>query len=294
MYREAVRRDPSFAVSLGKLARTYRREGNPEAAREALQPFLTADQPEVAWWARRLDAQAYDVEGRYLDALEASRGVVENARELGRDDFLLWALNDTGAWANATGAYGEAEEVFSELYRAKEYSMFGMLTAYGEQERFDNMSRVRAEAAEAIHSAPESLRGRREGQVHFADGFIAWYRDGDAEGTVRLFGEGRAVLRMRETTFLSNEETLALIEVGQAADALAIISRREERQSQSVRHVLAHDVWYLRGRAYEALGEPEQALESYQRLLDVAGDGVREVVLFRDTPERVARLRGDP
>jgi len=62
----------------------------------------------------------------------------------------------------------------------------------------------------------------------------------------------------------------------------------------NVPYLVAHYAWYLRGRAYEALGEPEQALASYQQLLDVAGDGVREVVLFRDTPERVAHLRGEP
>jgi len=82
------------------------------------------------------------------------------------------------------------------------------------------------------------------------------------------------------------------MEVGRAVDALEIIDSMEGLGEGGWPLIFAHAAWYLRGRAYEALDDPERALESYQQLLDVAGDGVREVVLFRDTPERVARLRG--
>jgi len=294
MYREAVNRDPAFGWSLGRLLRTYVREGNPTGGREALQPFLTADQPEVVWWARRWEAHAYDAEGRYLDALEASLGTIESARELGRDDLLLWALPEAGAWANATGAYDEAEEIFTELNRLNPFRGLGILTTYGGQRRFDQMSRVRDAAAEAVETAPESMQGRVEAHVHYADGLIAWYRTGDADATARFFGEGRVIAGASGRTIWAVEEILALIAAGEAAEALAIIDTKEEWQRWVVGHTLAHETLYLRGRAYEALGETEKALGNYRRLLDVAGDGVREVVLFRDTPERVARLTGEP
>jgi tetratricopeptide (TPR) repeat protein len=89
---------------------------------------------------------------------------------------------------------------------------------------------------------------------------------------------------------IQGEEVFALIEVGRASDALGIADSMERLAEQGYYWLLRHAAWYLRGRAYEALGEPEQALHNYGLLLEEAGDGVREVVLFQDTRERVARL----
>ncbi len=298
MFREAVSLDPTWWYSMARLVRTYLKEGNPAGGREALVPFRTAEHQDLAWWARLLEADTYDAEGRYLDALETARAAAEKASDLGRDDLRLTALADAGQWAIATGRYDEAEAIFRErylLYPQRTNVLLRILTTFGMQEHFDEMSRVREGAGANIDAAPDFMRGTAEGRVHFADGLIAWYRDGNPEETVRLFGEGRAAYGITTmTNIFVVEEILALIEVGQAKEALAILDSRDERQRLwQVRHILAHTTWYLRGRAHEALGEPEQALESYQRLLDAAGDGVREVVLFRDTPERVERLRGE-
>jgi tetratricopeptide (TPR) repeat protein len=89
---------------------------------------------------------------------------------------------------------------------------------------------------------------------------------------------------------VEGEEILALIQMGRASDALELISSMERLPERDYYRLLAHTSWYLRGRAYEALGETERALQSYGQLFDVAGDGVREITLFRDTPERLARL----
>jgi hypothetical protein len=77
--------------------------------------------------------------------------------------------------------------------------------------------------------------------------------------------------------------------LGRASDALEVIDGLEDRLGY--RHLLAHLPLYLRGRAYEASGDTELALRSYEELVATIGDGVREVVLFRDTPERIARLK---
>jgi tetratricopeptide (TPR) repeat protein len=297
MFREAIRRDPNLIMPYEHLSRSYLWEGDAAGARTALQPFLTGDDPDIAVWTQMLVKDTYAFEGRYLDALAAERSAFEKASELGADD--RGALEGVGRWANATGAYDDAEEIYVELYSLDPHNraiLFGILTTFGKQGRFEEMSRVRHAAAADIDAAPESMRGRVESLVYFADGLIAWHRDGDAEETVRLFGEARAARGMSKTVRLGRdyqgEEVLALIEVGRASDAMAIIDNLEGFGMASTSPMLVHTAWYLRGRAYEALGETDKALESYQQLLDVAGDGVREVVLFRDTPERVARLRG--
>ena len=115
---------------------------------------------------------------------------------------------------------------------------------------------------------------------------------------MRLFGEGRAVSGLSMPEFdpamgIQGEEVFALIEVGRASDALGITDSMEGLADVGWYSLLRHAAWYLRGRAYEALGETQQAVQSYGKLLDAAGDGVREVTLFRDTPERLARLSAE-
>jgi tetratricopeptide (TPR) repeat protein/tRNA A-37 threonylcarbamoyl transferase component Bud32 len=291
MHREAIRRNPRNRWSYWRLVRSYVEEGDPAGGRAALQPFLTTDDPDVAVYTRWLEAFTYTAEARYLAALDAYRGALAKATDVSQWPDLPANI---GAHANATGAYEEAEEAFRELDRIEQLrgrALFGILSTNGKQGRFDEMTRVRDAAAADIDAAPESAR------MHIADGLIAWYRDGDAGETVRLFGEGRAAAGLTKTDALGSvqgEEVLALIAVGRASDALGIIDDLERFGTDDTQPILVHTAWYLRGRAYDAMDEAEPALESYERLLDLFGDRVREVVLFRDTPERVARLRGEP
>ncbi len=299
MDRESLRRNPGNPTPYGRLVLSYLRDDDPAGARAELRTFENTGDPHSAMFARWLETDTYVVEGRYRDAFDANRSAAAKANELGHD-FAPLILAEAGVYANATGAYEQAENLFREqisLDAQPRLALFGILGTYGGERRFDEMSRVREAAAAAIDTAPDFARARAESLLSFADGLIAWYQAGDAAETVRLFGEGRATLGISKTTALrglQGEEILALIEVGRASDALEIANEMEGMAEDGWYSLLGHQGWYLQGRAYEALGEPEQALESYQRLLDVAGDGVREVLLFRDTPERVARLRGEP
>jgi serine/threonine-protein kinase len=305
MDREAIRRNPTYPTPYNRLSMSYLGKGDPAGAREALAAL--SDTREGAVYEAWFGVDTYVFEGRYRDAYESQRLAMQRARELGRDHFLnagfdlyTLVLGETGIHANAVGAYAEAEASFEELDRIEDmnpWALFGILGCYGEQRRFEEMSRVRDSTVADLESAPDVGRRRAEALAHYASGLLAWYRDGDAEETVRLFEQGHAARGinryfLRPSMGVQGEEVLAFIGIGQALDALAIITEMEEAADQGSYRLLSHAAWYLRGRAYEALEEPEQALESYHRLLDVAGDRVREVVLFRDTPERVARLSG--
>ena len=304
MYREAIRLgEPGWIQPYANLFDTYMSDGDPAGARAALEPFLDSNDADVAATIRLMIADTYVPEGRYLDATEVVRSALRTADQLGSDNWRHIILAEVAAYANATGAWEEAEEAFLELLRIEarvDFAMFQLLSIYGKQGRFDEMSQVRDGVAANIDAAPDFLRGRAQALLHIADGLIAWYRDGDAEETVRLFAEGRAAAGISETTFLDGtelggEEVFALIQVGRVSDALGIIDAQERVVTESgLPQIIAHAAWYLRGRAYEALGDTQRALQSYGKLLEVAGDGVREVVLFRDTPERVASLRGEP
>ncbi|GAF83295.1 unnamed protein product, partial [marine sediment metagenome] len=273
MDRETIRLNPGYPTPYGRLQRSYLREDDPAGARAALDEYR--DTPEGAVWAPWFDADTYIWEGRYLDAFDSNRTALEKANELGRDrilalgwgDLLLYILGDVGIQGNATGAYEEAEAAFRKLYDLYPQSLgalFGLLGIYGRQERFQEMSQVRESAGARIDATPELGRLRAESRLHFADGLIAWYRDRDAEETVRLFEEARAARSMSKTGWtsrmgLQGEEVFALIEVGRASFALVIVYAIERVATGGGPLIFSHTAWYLRGRAYEALGETEQA-----------------------------------
>jgi hypothetical protein len=48
---------------------------------------------------------------------------------------------------------------------------------------------------------------------------------------------------------------------------------------------------YLQGRAYEALGQADDARETYGRLLSRTGPGIEGLLYLGDAPERLEALR---
>jgi hypothetical protein len=89
------------------------------------------------------------------------------------------------------------------------------------------------------------------------------------------------------------QESLALIEVGRAREALDI-AKNMERLSQAGNRMNPGQMQaslYLKGRAHEALGEASEAAASYGRLLDMVGESIEEIVTMRDAPGRLAATR---
>jgi tetratricopeptide (TPR) repeat protein len=294
MYREAIRHDQRHTPPYEHLATSYLRTGDAEGARAALEAEIVGS--ENAFTVRRVIADTYAAEGRYLAALDAYLDLDGQAPSAVGD-----ALNfrDIGLFATETGRYEIAEEAYRTLYRSGEFrrlTVIGLLSMLGRQQRFDEMSEVRDMIAAELELVSGLALKDTQALLRFADGLIAWYRLGDAEETVRLFAEGRDrgdITSARLQGHPQGEEVLALIEAGRAADALPIIEALEQLGVGAIRPIITHKAWYLRGRAYEALGEPERALESYERLIATVGEGYLEVLAFQDTPDRIASLRGE-
>ena len=264
IYREVIRLRPGFWNAYAKRLISYLDVDDPAGGRAALQEFADGDDPNGQVYALWFISDTYVIEGRYLDALDAMRRAADKASELDHED-RLGILAEVGVHAIAVKAYEQAEDSFWPLIHHDMWrtdGLFGLLATYGMQERFDDMSLVRDTIAADISAMPEPVRAMAESLLRLSDGLIAWYRAGDAEGTVRLIGDARDVSGLsrpawRPSMGVQGEEILALIQVGRASDAL---------------------------------GETQQALQSYGKLFDAAGDGIREVILFQDTPERLARL----
>jgi tetratricopeptide (TPR) repeat protein/TolB-like protein len=297
MYREAIRLNPSRWGGYANLAGSYLDADDPTGGRAALAEFVGGEDPDGQIFAHWLIADTYVSEGRYREALDPLRRASENTIDLGKE-YEYASLPETGVHALAVGEFESAEESFWKVIHTDFFrrdALFGLMATYGRQGRFDEMSRVRDTVAADIGAMPEPARETAGALLLMSDGLIAWYRAGDAEETVRLIREARDVVGLPRTRWrpemgVEGEEILALIQMGRASDALELISSMERLPERDYYRLLAHTSWYLRGRAYEALGETERALQSYGQLFDVAGDGVREITLFQDTPERLARL----
>jgi tetratricopeptide (TPR) repeat protein len=298
-YREAIRIRPGFAFAYDHLARTYLRQGDPAGARRALLPYMETENPVAAVEVRLLTGDAYVAEGRYLDGLAEYRRAAGKAAEIGRDDLRLPALDKSGSLAVLTGAYEAAEQAFEEMYRIDPFNqgaLFGMLTVYGLSGRLDEMHRIRDLMAAGIETTPPYLRSTARSVLLFTDGVIAHY-EGDPETCVRLFREGREALGPQGAGVVSREEFESLIEIGQAGE---VLERADWLAAEGLSEygggrqnpLAAHAAPYVRARAYEVLGDTAAALQNYEELLELAGEGAREVELFRDAPERAARLRG--
>ena len=158
----------------------------------------------------------------------------------------------------------------------------------------DLMLVVRDSALVRFAETPTIMERQRSLQMLVMDALIAWYR-GDAQAAVQLYDEARdrASIQRPALMIAPVQEALALIETGRARDALGLAKTLERVSLGGNR--LDPGAWqaaqYLAGRAHEALGEHSDAIERYESLLEVAGDGVRDVTFFRDTPDRLASLR---
>jgi tetratricopeptide (TPR) repeat protein len=298
-FREALRIEPGFLASYEHLVRSYLREGDAEGARAALEPYMDTEDSHASVLARSLEGDTYVAEGRYRDALAAYRAAADRAAELNRDDLRLPPLIQTGDLATFTGAYDVAEAAFQEADAIDALNggvLFGLLLNAGERGRVDDMLEVRDSAVARFAAAPPIARQRTELLLLVVDGLIAWYQ-GDAGAAVELFDQAREEAGAPRPALLiaSGLEALALIEVGRAREALDLAKAmgRASRGGNRLDPGQWQAALYLQGRAYEALDEPSHAADSYQMLLELAGDGVRDMSYLGDTPDRLTALRSD-
>jgi tetratricopeptide (TPR) repeat protein/TolB-like protein len=296
-FRAALEIEPGFIPSYEHLVRSYLRQGDAEGARAALQPYLGTDDPEPAIVVRSLLGDTYVADGSYREAWETYHAAARRAEELGRNDLRLLTLAESGTLAIFLGEHDEAEAAFLEVDAISPLgggALFGLLVNSGERGRVDEMREVRDSAAARIAAAPLIIREQAEAGMLFVDALTAWY-SGDAETAVLLYDEGRERTSARRPAPVSGDEqeALALIEVGRAREALSMAENMERLSKAANRWDPGQ--WqvslYLRGRALEALDEPLEAAESYEKLLGMVGDGARDITFFRDTGERLAALR---
>ena len=172
--------------------------------------------------------------------------------------------------------------------------MFGLLVNSGEQGRIDEMLEVRDTVVARFAAAPPIMQGQVALVNLLVDAIVAWYH-GDAQAAAQLYDEARELAGVPRPALVgpSMQEALALIDVGRAAEAIGIAENMERisKGGNRLNPGQLQGSLYLQGRAHEALGEAAEAAASYEKLLDMAGDGIRQIVSMRDVPERLAATR---
>ena len=293
-FREAIRVDESFIPGYQHLVRSYYRAGDMPAARSELATHLGSDNPEVSVWVRLLSADSYVAEGRYLDGLEGYEQAAARARELERDDLLLKALLDAGNLAVAVGEFERAEAALALARQLDPYnqeSFFAGLASLGAQGRVEEMRAIRSAVAAGMDQVPEGFREFVDQSLRYTDALIAFY-SGDLETAAATFAESRQGYRMQYTF---REQVQALLELGRAEEAARparrVAGAQVIRAGERLLPFIGHDRLYWQARVDEATGNREAAVERYERLYGLAGEGLRQVPWMADTQHRLTRLR---
>jgi tetratricopeptide (TPR) repeat protein len=296
-FRAALRIEPGFIPSYQHLVRSFLRDNDPEGARAAIQPFMSVSDPDAAVLLRQLEADTYQAEGRYADARDAFRRAAERAAELGRVDLRIPPLLESAEMDLFTRRFDRAEAVYREVDELDPLNggvLFGLITVMGVRGRDAGMIQVRDTAAARFAAAPAIIRSRAELVERLADAQIAWFR-GDPGAAVQLFDQTRELAGAPRPALIGNAgfEIMALIDVGRESEALALAENMERLGSVGNRMdpFQIQVALYLEGRAYEALNQPDRAVERYERLLALAGPGLTDVLYLGDTPDRLQRLR---
>jgi tetratricopeptide (TPR) repeat protein len=299
-FREAVAIEESFVHGYQHLVRSYLRAGDMAGARAELVTHLGTDDPDAAVWVRLLSADTYVAEGSYLDGLDGYRQAAARASELDRDDLRLLALLDAGKLASAVGDFDGAQAFFQAARMIDSYNQeafFGSLVALGQQGQVDRMRAIRQAVVGNLDQVPENFRAFANQGLRFTDGLIAYY-EGNLERSVKLMEQARANFSLQ---YVFREEIEALIELGRADEALATIGRMAGvtpiRTGDRELPLNEQAKIYERGRAYEAMGDAGRAIQQYDRLYRMAGEGLRQIAFMWDTRERLERLKasvGDP
>lgn len=296
-FQEAIRVDPGFIPAYQHLVRSYLRVDDPEGARTALRPFMNARDPEASVNVRRLEGDTYVAEGRYADAIAAYRAAADRAAHLSRADLRLPMLLEAAEMALYTGSFDESEELFREADTIDPMNggvFLGLLTVNGEQGRIEAMQSVGDSADSLFAAAPALVQRQVDLLVMIADAMIARYR-GDMGAAADLFDEIRITFNAPRPALLGGvgPEIIALLATGRAQEALSLAENLERLASagNELDPFQRQAGLYLKGRAYEALNEPDSAVAAYERLVALAGEGLRDLLYLNDTPERLAALR---
>ncbi len=296
-FREALAIEPGFLASFEHLVRSYLREGDADGARAALEPHLETEDSDAAVYVRSLMGDTYVADGSYREALRSYGSAASLAGELNRLDLQIQPLLESAQLATYMGEYDGAEASYREADAIDPLLggvLFGLLINSGERGRIDEMLAVRDTVAARFADTPPIMQGQVALIMLLVDGVVAWYQ-GDAQATVQLYDEARELASAPRPALVgpSLHESLALIEVGRAREALDI-AENMERISQAGNRLnpgQLQTALYLKGRAHEALDEAAEAAASYGKLLDMAGNGMAEIVRMRDVPARLSATR---
>jgi tetratricopeptide (TPR) repeat protein len=296
-FRAALEIEPGFIASYDHLARSYLRERDPRGARAALEPYLETGDIDAEVHVRRLLGDAHIADGGYSEALDSYSDAAGRAREAGRPDLLLQPLQEIGELAAFMGEHERADAALREadsLDPLLGNVLFGFLVNGGEAGRIDEMLAAREMALGRFEQLPPIAQDQVEQVTLLIDALVAYYQ-GDAQAAVQLWDEVRDVAGAPRPALIGapGQEALALIETGRAREALPIADAMENaaRGGNRMDPGSWHSALYVRGRAHEALDEPDKAIQAYEEMLAMVGESAREISFWADAPDRLEALR---
>lgn len=297
-YRAALAIEPGFLASFDHLVRSYLRQGEPSAARAALDPYMDTADEDAAVYVRRLAGDTWMAEGRYGDAVASFREAEAMAERLERTNLRMAPLLEAGQLSTYLGRYDESEMILREAEAIDPLNggaQFGLLVNAGERGDRAGMLATRDSILSRFADAPPIFQDQVALVGYLVDALVAFY-DGDAQAAVQLWDEAREqrnAPRARTVMGPPLQESLALIGAGRAREALEIADNLQRISRDANRFNVGQlqvSLW-IRGMAHEALGEPGKAADAFGELLEMIGDGHAAIVGWEDLPERLESLQ---
>jgi len=294
-YRSALALREDFAVGLGHLARSYRRERRYADSRAAVAPYRTSEFADTRMWAWWLTADALMFEGDVPGALATYDSLIAVTEALNRPDLHALTLDGMIRTLILLERYGEAVRYAASLDRVRGpdgITEVARLHDLGASGRFDEMERLRLQSLESARETglpPQFLRVA-EGATEMV---IEYYR-GDHARVVEIINDLREGSNF-PVTQLGYPSIRSALEVGDVETAKqgtrAMMAGTLAPQFHTAPLVLrARD--YFEGRIAELEGDTVRARAEYDDLIDLMGDGLADVPLFADVRSRRAALAG--
>jgi len=294
-FRQALGLNPTFTLALRHLTESYLREGRGSEARADLAGSIESGNATVRMVARMLEAETYFWDGDFDSGLSSLSAAVDDpdpdpAQQVNALRSLQFAHLQLGRF-DETPVLGARMNELTPLEGSAE--MVEMVAA-GEAGLIDELSSAGDRLVERFRRSPD-LQVFLDIAITMSEVWKAFYR-GEHDRVLELAATAPLRFGAAGTELLGYPVMRSLLALGEGDRAIGHVDIARGAGITGVPgqwdSLTLRILQYFNGRAHELAGHTEEAIASYEKLLEGWGSATRQVPLVADAEDRVAALKG--